>query len=42
MTDEQLEKTYNEMKKMFPNLPNFEHFPKTFAYYARLYRIKTR
>lgn len=42
MTDQQLETIYNEMKQMFPNLPNFKHFPRSFAYYARVYQFKKR
>jgi hypothetical protein len=38
MTDEEIEKILEEMKKMFGDeLPNFEHYPRSFAYYVKLY-----
>jgi hypothetical protein len=44
MTDEQALEFYNELKEHFGDkLPNFEHYPRQFAYYVRLYRYyKTR
>ena len=44
MTDEQALEFYNELKDHFGDkLPDFEHYPKTFTYYVKLYRYyKTR
>lgn len=37
MTDEEALKKYQEMEEYFGTLPNFEHHPRQFAYYVRLY-----
>jgi len=42
MTDEEALKRYQEMEEYFGTLPNFEHHPKQFAYYARLYEYYTQ
>lgn len=44
MTDEQALEFYNELQEFFGDkLPNFEHYPRQFAYYVRIYRYhKTR
>ena len=38
MTDAEVENTYKEMLEYFGELPNFEHHPRQFAYYVKLYR----
>lgn len=42
MSDEQLETIYNEMKEMFPNLPNFIYYPIGFAHYVKLFHYMKR
>jgi len=37
MTDEEALKKYNDMLEHFGTLPNFEHEPRRFAYYVKLY-----
>jgi hypothetical protein len=37
MTDDEALTKYKEMEEYFGELPNFEHHPKQFAYYVRLY-----
>lgn len=37
MTDEQVEKILDEMRKMFGELPNPIHEPRRFANYVRLF-----
>lgn len=42
MSDEEIEKVYNEMVIMFgDNLPNPEHYPKGFAHYVNLWKFYT-
>lgn len=37
--DEEIMKQYTAMKEYFGDiLPNFEHYPRQFAYYVNLYR----
>lgn len=39
MTNEEAERIYNEMVDMFgDNLPDPDHYPKTFAYFVKLYK----
>lgn len=39
MTDEEILKAYEDMKKEWgDNLPNFEHEPRRFAYYVKLWK----
>ena len=39
MTDAEALKLYEELVKEFGDkLPNFEHYPKTFAYFVKLYK----
>lgn len=38
MTNEEVLRMYEDLRKHFPNAPDFEHFPKTFAYYVKLYK----
>lgn len=39
MTDAEVLKEYNAMQDYFGDrLPNFEHYPRQFAYYVKLYR----
>ena len=40
MTDEEIEKAYNEMVEMWGDkLPNPEHHPIQFNYYVRMYKF---
>jgi hypothetical protein len=40
MTNDEILKIYNEMVVMFgDSLPNFEHHPRQFAYYVKLYYL---
>ena len=39
MTDEQALALYAAMEAEFGELPDFEHYPKQFIYYYRLYRL---
>ncbi len=39
MTDEQALALYAAMEAEFGELPNFEHYPKQFIYYYKLYRL---
>jgi len=39
MTDEQALALYAAMEEEFGELPNFEHHPKQFIYYYKLYRL---
>jgi len=36
-TDEEVLAKYNAMEEYFGELPNFEHYPRQFAYYVKLY-----
>ena len=38
MTDEEVLNKYEEMQKMFDNLPNPIHEPKRFAAYVKMYK----
>ena len=38
MTDEEIEKIYNEMEVFFGKLPNFEHEPIQFANHVKLFK----
>lgn len=39
MTDDEVLKTYGMMQEIFgDDLPNFEHHPRQFEYYVKLYR----
>lgn len=38
MTDEEFMFHYENMKKLFKDVPDPEHFPKTFAYFVKLYK----
>jgi hypothetical protein len=43
MTDEQVLALYVAMEAEFGELPNFEHYPRQFAYYIKLFKlIKSR
>ena len=43
MTDEQVLALYVAMEAEFGELPNFEHYPKQFIYYYKLFKlIKSR
>jgi hypothetical protein len=37
MTDEEALAKYAAMEEYFGELPNFEHHPRQFAYYVRMY-----
>lgn len=37
MTDEEALEKYKKMEEYFGELPNFEHHPRQFMYYIRLY-----
>jgi len=37
MTDEEALAKYTAMEEYFGELPNFEHHPRQFAYYVKLY-----
>lgn len=37
MTDEEVLYHYEQMQKLYPELPNPEHEPIQFAYYVKLY-----
>jgi hypothetical protein len=39
MTDEQALALYAAMESEFGELPDFEHYPKQFIYYYRLFRL---
>jgi len=39
MTDEQALALYAAMEVEFGELPNFEHYPRQFIYYYKLYRL---
>lgn len=39
MTDEQALALYSAMETEFGKLPNFEHYPRQFIYYYKLYRL---
>lgn len=43
MTDEQALALYSAMETEFGELPNFEHYPRQFIYYYKLFKlIKSR
>ena len=42
MTDEQALELYSAMEAEFGELPNFEHYPKQFLFYYKLYRLIQR
>jgi hypothetical protein len=43
MTDEQVLALYKAMEAEFGELPNFEHYPKQFLFYYKLFKlIKSR
>ena len=43
MTDEQALTLYSAMEIEFGELPNFEHYPRQFQYYYKLFKlIKSR
>lgn len=37
MTDDEVLAKYKAMEEYFGELPNFEHYPRQFMYYVRLY-----
>ena len=39
MTDQQALELYEAMEVEFGELPNFEHYPRQFIYYYKLYRL---
>jgi hypothetical protein len=39
MTDEQALALYKAMEEEFGELPDFEHYPRQFIYYYKLYRL---
>ena len=39
MTNEQALELYTAMETEFGELPNFEHYPRQFMYYYKLYRL---
>ena len=39
MTDQQALDLYKAMEKEFGELPNFEHYPKQFLFYYKLYKL---
>lgn len=39
MTDQQALALYQAMEAEFGELPNFEHYPKQFLFYYKLYRL---
>jgi len=39
MTDEQAIALYTAMEAEFGELPNFEHYPKQFLFYYKLFRL---
>ena len=39
MTNEQALALYAAMEEEFGELPNFEHYPKQFIYYYKLFRL---
>jgi hypothetical protein len=43
MTDDEALKFYEALVEEYGDkLPNFEHYPKVFAYYVRLYKYSKR
>jgi hypothetical protein len=38
MSDDQIEKAFDEMRDMFGELPNPEHEPRRFAWYVKLWK----
>jgi hypothetical protein len=43
MTDEQALELYSAMEAEFGELPNFEHYPRQFLFYYKLFKlIKSR
>ncbi len=39
MTDEEAVALYDAMEAEFGQLPNFEHYPKQFLFYYKLFRL---
>lgn len=39
MTDKQALALYQAMKAEFGELPNFEHYPRQFSFYYKLYKL---
>jgi hypothetical protein len=39
MTEQEILDLYKAMELEFGELPNFEHYPRQFAYYYKLYKL---